>query len=106
LGSTRLPRLPAHRSCASRKTSTTRLVWLPSEDQKIIHAIGFHEILCVEQFVSGPDIFANDHIFTHAMIGSVAIAINDSDPSSWSKRGAKVPEQHNRMGQFVVGLDV
>jgi len=37
--------LPAHRSCASRKIATANLVRLPSEDQKIIHAVGFHEIL-------------------------------------------------------------
>jgi len=27
------------------KIATANLVWLPSEDQKIIHAVGFHEIL-------------------------------------------------------------
>jgi hypothetical protein len=85
-----LPRLQPHKHISDHRrpvlSRDENLVRLPSEDQKIIHAIGFHEILLVEQFVSGLDGFANDHIFTHAMIASVAIAINDSNPSSWSKR--------------------
>ena len=62
---------------------TRALIRLRSEDQKIIHAVGFHEILRVEQFVSGLGGFANDHVFTHAMISSVAIAINDANLRSW-----------------------
>ena len=78
--------LPAHRSCDSRKIAMANLVRLPSEDQKIIHAVGFHEILRFAQFVAGLGGFANDHSSIHPMICSVAIAINDSDPGSWSKR--------------------
>jgi hypothetical protein len=59
------------------------LIRLRSEDQKIIHAVGFHEILRVEQLVSSLGGFANDHVFTHAMIFSVAIAINDANLRSW-----------------------
>jgi hypothetical protein len=36
--------LHSHRSCPSRKIAAANLVRLPSEDQKIIHAVGFHEI--------------------------------------------------------------
>jgi hypothetical protein len=68
------------------KRATADLVRLPSEDQKIIHAVGFHEILRFAQFVAGLGGFANDHSSIHPMICSVAIAINDSDPGSWSKR--------------------
>jgi hypothetical protein len=60
------------------------LLRLGSEDQKIIHAVGFHEILRVAQFVSGLGGFANDHVFAHAMICSVATAINDANPGSRS----------------------
>jgi len=59
------------------------LVWLCTEDQEIIHAIGFYEILRVAQFVSGLSSFANDYVFTDAMIFSVAIAINDANLGSW-----------------------
>ena len=52
---------------------------LRSEDQKIIHAVGFHEILRVAQFISGLGGFANDHVLAHAMIFSVAIAIDDAN---------------------------
>jgi hypothetical protein len=55
------------------------LIPLHNEDQKIIYAVGFHEILCVAQFVSRLRRFANDHIFTYAVIFPVAIAINDAN---------------------------
>ena len=60
------------------------LIRFRGEDQKIIHVVGFHEILRVAQFVSGLGGFANDHVFIHAMIFSVAIAINDANLRSWS----------------------
>jgi hypothetical protein len=62
------------------------LLRLRSEDQKIIHAVGFHEILRIAQFVSGLGGFANDYVFIHAVIFSVAIAINDANLSSRSQR--------------------
>ena len=76
-----------HTASAEVLATTRRaLIRLLSEDQKIIHAVGFHEILRVTQFVSGLGGFANDDVFTHAMIFSVAIAINNADLGSWLKR--------------------
>lgn len=67
----------------ARDSSGRTLIRLRSEDQKIIHAVRFHEILRVEQLVSSLGSFPNDHVFTHAMIFSVAIAINDANLRSW-----------------------
>jgi len=75
------------------------------EDQKIIHPIAFHEILEVMQFESGLGSFANDHVFTDAVILRVAIAINDANLRSWFERRAKITEQRNRMGYLMVGLE-
>ena len=69
-----------HTASAEVLATTRRaLIRLRSEDQKIIHAVRFHEILRVSQFVSGLRSFTNDHISTHSMIFSVAIAINDAN---------------------------
>jgi hypothetical protein len=73
------------RSAILLRGAPANLVRLPTEDQKIIHAVGFHEILRVAQFVAGFGGFANNHIFIHSMIRSVAIAIDDSNPGSRSK---------------------
>ena len=81
------------------------LVRFRGEDQKIIHPIAFHEILEVVQFESGLGSFANDHVFTDAVILPVALAINDANLRSWFERQAKITEQRNRMGYLMVGLE-
>jgi hypothetical protein len=61
------------------------LIRLRGKDQKIIHAVGFYEILRVAQFVSGLGGFANDCVFSDAMIFCIAIAVDDANPGSWLK---------------------
>src|SRR5580658_503604 len=78
-------RLHSEPESSSRSTAgrDVPLVWLCTEDQEIIHSVGFYEILRVAQFVSGLSGFANDYVLIDAMIFSVAIAINDANLGSW-----------------------
>jgi len=62
------------------------LVRLRPKDQEIVHAIGFHKIAGVRQFVPGLPRLANNDVFPHTMIRSAAIAINDADLGTRSQR--------------------
>ena len=62
------------------------------EDQEIVHAVAFDEIILCEQRVAGFQGFADDDVFGKAVVFAVPVAINNSEFGRWAKRGAQIAE--------------
>src|SRR5260370_33304672 len=79
-------------------------LWASAKDEKIIHVVGLHEVVLIDEHEPGAPSLFDDHLFVESVIVAFAIAIDDAEQSASAHCLTSSFEQANRLRNFVVGF--
>jgi hypothetical protein len=74
------------------------------EDEEVVLAVGFGEVVAACLFEAGAFDFGADDFFVEAVVGSVAVAVDDAEESAGAHGGVEIGEENLGVGDLVVDL--
>jgi hypothetical protein len=77
---------------------------LHAKHQEVINTIALNKVLLTDQHEPGALGFFDYDVFVDAVVIAFAVAIDDAQQRAAAHRCARVPEQANRLRDFVIGL--